>query len=59
MPEPTAIERVGGWSRVIGRLVDRQDLEAEEAAAGLASILAGEATPAQLAAFIVALAVTR
>lgn len=57
MPEPTAIERVGGWSRIIGRLVDRQDLEAEEAAAGLASILAGEATPAQLAAFIVALRV--
>ena len=57
MGESSAVERVGGWSRVIGRLVDRQDLEAEEAAAGLASILAGEATPAQLAAFIVALRV--
>jgi anthranilate phosphoribosyltransferase len=52
---PPAIERVGGWPSVLGRLVEGQDLTADEAAAGLATILAGEATPAQLAAFIVAL----
>lgn len=53
----SAIERVGGWPRILGRLVDREDLRGAEAAAGLASILAGEASPAQVAAFIVALRV--
>lgn len=52
-----AIERVGGWPKILGRLVDGQDLHGDEAAAGLASILAGEATAAQVAAFIVALRV--
>ena len=51
----SAIDRVGGWPTVLGRLVEGQDLSADEAAAGLATILAGEATPARLAAFIVAL----
>jgi anthranilate phosphoribosyltransferase len=55
--EPSAIERVGGWPRILGRLLDGGDLRGEEAAAGLASILGGEATPAQVAAFIVALRV--
>ena len=50
-----AIEGLGGWTRILGHLVEGQDLRGEEAAAALASILAGEATPAQLAAFIVAL----
>lgn len=52
-----AVDRVGGWSRIIGRLVEGEDLARDEAAAALASILAGEASPAQLAAFIVALRV--
>jgi anthranilate phosphoribosyltransferase len=50
-----AIDVVGGWPRILGRLVEGEDLRGEEAAAALASILAGEATPAQLSAFIVAL----
>ena len=50
-----AIEGVGGWPRILGLLVEGEDLRGEEAAAALASILAGEASPAQLAAFIVAL----
>lgn len=50
-----AIDALGGWPRILGQLVEGQDLRGEEAAAALASILAGEATPAQLAAFIVAL----
>lgn len=57
MTQPSAIDHAGGWPRVIGLLVDGRDLTADEAAAGLASILAGEATPAQLAGFIVALRV--
>ncbi len=50
-----AIDDVGGWPRILGRLVEGEDLRGEDAAAALASILAGEATAAQLAAFIVAL----
>ena len=57
MTEASAIERAGGWATVLGRLVDRQDLSGDQAAAGLASILAGEASPAQVAAFIVGLRV--
>jgi len=51
----TPVDQVGGWPRVLGRLVEGEDLTDREAAAGLATILAGEATPAQIAAFIVAL----
>src|SRR5690606_20149350 len=47
------IEHVGGWPRILGRLVEGEDLQGEEAAAALASILAGDATAAKLAAFIV------
>ncbi len=51
----TAVDEFGGWPTIIGRLIERGDLSREEAGAGLATILAGDATPAQLAAFIVAL----
>lgn len=51
----SAIERAGGWPRVLGQLVEGHDLSGDDAAAALATILAGEATPAQLAAYIVAL----
>ena len=50
-----AIDAVGGWAAVLGRLLDRDDLAADEASAALATILAGAATDAQIAAFIVAL----
>jgi len=49
------IDAVGGWRTVLGELVERRDLAGEQAAAALATILAGEATDAQIAAFIVAL----
>lgn len=49
------IDAVGGWPAVLGRLVDRQDLSADQAGAALAAVLAGEATPAQTAGLIVAL----
>jgi len=43
------------WAEVLGRLVKRQDLPAEAAAWAMGQILGGTATPAQLAAFVVAL----
>lgn len=51
----TTLADVGGWPTVLGRLVAGEDLSAEEAGAGLAEILSGDATPAQIAAFVVAL----
>jgi anthranilate phosphoribosyltransferase len=52
---PRAVEAVGGWRAVLGELVEGRDLSGDQAAAALATILAGEATDAQVAAFIVAL----
>ncbi len=46
---------VGGWPALLGRLVDGVDLASDEAAAALTAILAGDATAAQTAGFIVAL----
>ncbi|MFN8053654.1 MAG: anthranilate phosphoribosyltransferase [Acidimicrobiales bacterium] len=44
-----------GWPLVLGRLAAHADLTAEEAHGALGQILAGTATDAQIAAFIVAL----
>lgn len=51
----TAFEKSGGWSGVLGVLASRGDLAGEVAEAAMAEILAGNATPAQIAAFMVAL----
>lgn len=51
----TAIDAHGGWPVVLGRLVSGEDLGRAEAGAALATVLAGDATHAQIAAFIVAL----
>ena len=51
----TSFAAAGGWPRVLGTLTGRGDLPAVEAGAAMREILAGEATPAQIAAFIVAL----
>lgn len=51
----STIDDVGGWPSVLGRLVAGEDLSAPEARAVLATILDGEATSAQIAAFIVTL----
>jgi anthranilate phosphoribosyltransferase len=40
---------------IIGRLVQRQNLTRQEAAAAMAALMTGEATPAQVAGFLVAL----
>jgi anthranilate phosphoribosyltransferase len=50
-----AFDTLGGWPTVLGRLVAGEDLSAEEAACALGEILTGSATPAQIAAFVVAL----
>jgi anthranilate phosphoribosyltransferase len=43
------------WPEVLGSLVARQDLTAEQAAWAMGEILGGEATPSQIAGFAVAL----
>jgi anthranilate phosphoribosyltransferase len=50
-----AFAAMGGWPAVLGRLFARQDLSADEASLALGEVLAGAATPAQIAAFITAL----
>ncbi|HEY3701074.1 MAG TPA: anthranilate phosphoribosyltransferase, partial [Acidimicrobiales bacterium] len=51
----TTLAELGGWSPVLRRLLDGDDLTGDEAAAALADVLAGEASAAQIAAFVVAL----
>jgi anthranilate phosphoribosyltransferase len=46
---------LGGWPVVIQRLVAREDLSSEQASAAMAEILAGAASPVQIAGFAVAL----
>ncbi|MGH3849639.1 MAG: anthranilate phosphoribosyltransferase [Pseudonocardiaceae bacterium] len=46
-----------GWPGVLGILMGGGDLDSQQAAAALSSILSGEATPSQIAAFCVALRV--
>lgn len=49
---PVTLDALGGWPGVLGRLARREELTAGEVAAALADILAGDATPAQIAAFV-------
>lgn len=44
-----------GWQTVLGRLASGVDLSADESRAALGEVLAGRATPAQIAGFIVAM----
>lgn len=53
--EPVSLDSLGGWPGVLSRLFARDDLTAEEAAAVLDRVLAGEAAPSQIAAFAAAL----
>ena len=48
-------DEVGGWPAILHQLTSGQDLSADHAAAAMAEVFAGRATPAQTAAFIVAL----
>ena len=49
------LEELGGWRGVLATLTAGGDLSTDEAAAAMAEIFAGGASPAQIAAFIVAL----
>jgi len=46
---------LGGWPALLTLLLDRQDLPAASAREAMSTILAGDATPAQLIGFVVAL----
>lgn len=50
-----SVDHLGGWPALLTELLDRRDLPAAHARDAMATILAGEATPAQLIGFIVAL----
>lgn len=54
MSGPTLAE-LGGWPAVLGPLTAGEDLLAAHARAAMLAVLSGEATPAQIAGFIVAL----
>ena len=43
------------WPNVLTRLSRREDLETDEAAAAMREVMAGDATPAQIGAFLLAL----
>lgn len=51
----SALEKHGGWPRLIGDLLAGTDLSADAAGAAMTEILSGAATPAQIAGFVVAL----
>lgn len=53
-PLPTLAD-LGGWPEVLGALTRRRDLTPAEARAAMTEILGGEASPAQIAGFIIAL----
>lgn len=48
-------DELGGWSGILGSLTDRSDLDRGVAHAAMAEILDGNATPAQIAGFMIAL----
>jgi anthranilate phosphoribosyltransferase len=51
----TTFLEAGGWPAVLGSLTGRHDLSREVAEAAMAEVLAGDASDAQIAAFMVAL----
>jgi anthranilate phosphoribosyltransferase len=51
-PPPASLAELGGWPAVLGRLAGGHHLSAEEAGSALGEVLAGEASPAQIAAFV-------
>jgi len=50
-----SFDELGGWPGVLGRLLDGESLAADQAESVLGQVLAGAATPAQIAALAVAL----
>ena len=52
---PSELEAIGGWRHVLGRLTRHEDLTASEARAAMGEVLAGNATNAQIAGFVIGL----
>lgn len=55
LDELSTIDDHGGWPSLLGALLDRTHLTSEQARAAMNTILRGDATPAQLIGFVVAL----
>ncbi|MFM7537001.1 MAG: anthranilate phosphoribosyltransferase [Acidimicrobiales bacterium] len=53
--ESQPFDAVGGWPGVLGSLIAGHDLDASLAGAAMGQILEGNATPAQIAGFVIAL----
>lgn len=51
----STIDDHGGWPALLSALLDREHLTAAQAESAMTTILSGDATPAQLIAFVVAL----
>ena len=51
----SSLDELGGWPALLTELLDRHDLSATQARTAMATILSGDATAAQLIAFVVAL----
>ena len=51
----SAIDRVGGWSQLLSTLLRGEDLPADDAQVAMNAVLLGEASSAQIAAFMMAL----
>lgn len=47
-----SLDDLGGWPAVLGRLAGGDDLSPTQAAAAMGDVFAGNATPAQIAAFV-------
>ena len=50
-----AIDEHGGWASIVAALTAGRDLGSDEAAAAMSTILAGDASDAQIAGFVVGL----
>lgn len=55
----SALEPHGGWPSLLSDLIAGRDLSVDAAAAAMSAILEGDATPAQIAGFVVALRAKR
>src|SRR4051794_31260587 len=54
-PDAVTLQELGGWPAILGSLTSGRDLTTDEAAAAMADIFSGDASPAQIAGFIIAL----
>ena len=51
----SSLNDLGGWPGILTRLIERNDLSSSETRAVMRAVLSGDATPAQIAGFLVAL----